>query len=509
MESRARVDRNEVFVEYTKSICPVCKVVVDAEVNARDNRLYLRKRCPDHGGFEALLYSRADWYFDSVRFNKPGTIPLETQTEVSRGCPLDCGLCPDHKQHACLGILEVNSNCNLDCPICFAGSGHHAQGFSLTLEQVEAGLDALVAAEGAPEVVMLSGGEPTIHPLILEFIALARAKGIGMVTLNTNGVRLARDRRFAEALAGLEPVIYLQFDGFDEQTHLRLRGRDLRAVKEQALQRCADLGLAVALVAAVERGVNDHEVGAIVRHAVSHPAVRSVVLQPVTHAGRHLPFDPMERLTNPDVISSIVEQLPGWFAPSDFFPVPCCFPTCRSVTYVLADGDTVVPLPRLLPLEHYLDYLTNRVLPDPSIRGALEKLWSASATPGSDSMASQLECLACGLDSPKALDRLAQRALMIVVQDFQDAYTLNVRQLMKCCVVEIVPDGRLIPFCAYNSVGYREQVWEQLSGAPVPAMVPNAAGLQAILRPTPFGFQTAGGPGGRGPDATNRGKGLP
>ena len=503
-----KTDRDEVFVEYTKSICPVCKVVTDAEVNVRDNQLYLRKRCPEHGIFEALTYSRADWYFESLRFNKPGTIPLATQTELSAGCPLDCGLCPDHKQHACLGILEVNSNCNLDCPVCFAGSGHHSQGFSLDLEQVGRALDAFVASEGAPEVVMLSGGEPTIHPQILEFIALAKAKGIGMVTLNTNGIRLARDRRFGDALAALEPVIYLQFDGLEEQTHLRLRGRDLRAKKEAALARCAELGLAVALVVTVEKGVNEHELGAIIRHAVGHPAVRSVVLQPVTHAGRHLLFDPLQRLTNPDVITSIAEQLPEWFRPSDFFPVPCCFPTCRSVTYALSDGDSVVPIPRLLPLDDYLDYVTNRVLPDPELRGALEKLWSASAVPGSDAMAGQLDCLACSFDSPAVLDKLAKQVLMIVIQDFQDAYTLNVRQLMKCCVVELVPDGRLIPFCAYNSVGYREQVWSELSGAPVPAMVPNAANLGAILQPTAFGFKTTSDLPPTGRDATNRGRGL-
>ena len=127
-----RTDRDEVFVEYTKSICPVCKVVVDAEVNVRENKVFLRKRCRDHGGFEALLYSDAEMYMASLRFNKPGTFPLETQTEVRDGCPLDCGLCPDHKQHACLGIIEVNSGCNLDCPVCFADSGHQPDGFSLT-----------------------------------------------------------------------------------------------------------------------------------------------------------------------------------------------------------------------------------------------------------------------------------------------------------------------------------------------------------------------------------------
>jgi uncharacterized radical SAM superfamily Fe-S cluster-containing enzyme len=506
----SKVDRDEVFVEYTKSICPVCKIVVDAEVNARNNKLYLRKRCPAHGRFEALVYSRADWYFESQRFNKPGTIPLQTQTEVVAGCPLDCGLCPEHKQHACLGILEVNSGCNLDCPICFAGSGHQPDGFSLTMDQVEAGLDAFIRSEGEPEVVMFSGGEPTIHPQILDFIAMAKDKGIPFVTLNTNGVRLAKDHAFGDALARLDPSIYLQFDGFDEQTHLRLRGRDLRAVKEAALERCAALGLKVSLVAAVEAGINDHEVGAIVALGLRHPAVRSVVFQPVTHAGRHLEFDPLTRLTNPDVIEAIADQLPHWFKASDFFPVPCCFPSCRSVSYVLSDGDQVVPLTRLLPLDDYLDYITNRVLPHPAIRAPLEQLWSASAVPGSTSATSQLECVACGLDPPAGLDRLAERTLMIVVQDFQDAYTLNVRQLMKCCVVEIVPDGRLIPFCAYNSVGYREQVREQLSGVAVPAMVPNATELQPILKASAYRFKTAGNGARHLPgEATNRGRRLP
>jgi len=161
---RQKVDRDEVFLEYTKSICPVCKTVIDGEVNVKDNRVFLRKRCAEHGQFEALLYSDAEMYFDSLRFNKPGTIPLETQTDVKDGCPLDCGLCPEHKQHACLGIIEVNTNCNLDCPICFADSGHQPDGFSLTKDQVGAGLDTFVASEGEPEVVMFSGGEPTIHP---------------------------------------------------------------------------------------------------------------------------------------------------------------------------------------------------------------------------------------------------------------------------------------------------------------------------------------------------------
>ena len=245
-----RTDRDEVFLELTKSICPVCKRVLDAEVNVRDNKVFLRKRCPDHGEFEALVYGDAQMYMDSMRFNKPGTLPLQTQTEVVDGCPLDCGLCPEHKQHACVGLIEVNSNCNLDCPICFADSGHQPDGFSLTREQVEAGIDAFVRAEGEPEVLMLSGGEPSIHPQILEFIAMARAKGIRHVVLNTNGIRLASDRAFAVALAEQRTSIYLQFDGLREDTHVAIRGRDLREIKRRALANCEAAGLSVTLVAA-------------------------------------------------------------------------------------------------------------------------------------------------------------------------------------------------------------------------------------------------------------------
>src|ERR671936_983320 len=221
-----KVDRDEVFLEYTKSICPVCKTVIDAEVNVRDNRVILRKCCREHGLFEALVYSDAQLYLAQRRFNKPGTIPLEFQTEVADGCPLDCGLCPEHKQHACLGLIEVNTGCNLDCPICFADSGHQPDGYSLTLEQVEFMLDRFVAAEGSPEVVQFSGGEPSIHPQILDFVALAGTKGIRVVMLNTNGIRIARDARFARALGRLRPHIYLQFDGFDlALDELRLRRR--------------------------------------------------------------------------------------------------------------------------------------------------------------------------------------------------------------------------------------------------------------------------------------------
>jgi uncharacterized radical SAM superfamily Fe-S cluster-containing enzyme len=446
---------------HTESICPRCKRMLEAALIERDGAVILSRSCPDHGAFEAVVYGDADRYREIQRFNKPGESPLERQTASVRGCPHDCGICPEHAQHTCLGIIEVNTACNLDCPICFAdsGTGQNGHGYSLTLDQVEAMLDAFIRAEGEPESVQLSGGEPSIHPQILPMLAAAKERGIPLVMLNTNGIRLARDPGFAPALAELGVHVYMQFDGFDEATQMAIRGKPLTEEKLRALERCDDAGVSVSLAAAVERDLNEHEIGPILRFGVRHPAVTGVFLQPVTHSGRfRADADPLRKLTNSDVIDAICAQLPEWFRGDDFVPVPCCSPTCRSATFALYDDEDLIPLPRLVDVDQYLDHVTNRAVPDLDVLAALEGLWSAKAAAGSQPVAERLECVACATALPAELREVAAQGFMVVVQDFQDPYTLDVQKLRKCCVSEITPEGRLIPFCAYNSVGYREQV---------------------------------------------------
>lgn len=458
MRAETQEDRR---IETTHSICPRCKCLLEAELLERDGKVVLSRSCPDHGSFEAVVYGDAERYREIQRFNRPGEAPSLRQTESAEGCPHDCGICPEHAQHTCLGIIEVNTACNLDCPVCFAdsGTGIAGHGFSLSLGQVETMLDAFVAAEGEPESVQLSGGEPSIHPEILAMLEAARARGIPLVMLNTNGIRLARDPGFAPALAEIGVHVYLQFDGLEEATQLAMRGRDLREEKLRALERCAEAGVSVSLAAALERDVNEHEAGAIVRFGVEHPAVTGIFFQPVTHSGRfRADADPLDKLTNSDVIDAVCAQLPEWFRGDDFVPVPCCSPSCRSATFALYDGEDLVPLPRLVDVDRYLDYVTNRAVPDLDVREALEGLWSAKAAGGSGPVEARLECVACATAIPAELREVAARGFMIVVQDFQDPFTLDVGKLRKCCVAEIVPDGRMIPFCAYNSVGYREQV---------------------------------------------------
>ncbi len=490
--SRQKQDVDYVFYELTRSICPECRRVIDAKVLLRHNNVYLRKRCPEHGDFEALIYADAQAYTSASRFNKPGTVPLAFSTAIEQGCPHDCGLCPDHQQHACLGIIEVNSACNMDCPLCFADAG---AGFNLTLEEVEGILDHLVETEGNPEVVQFSGGEPSIHPQIVPMMRAAKARNIKYVMLNTNGKRIAGDDAFLADLAEVRPSIYFQFDGFERETYRLLRGEpDILEEKLRALDRLASIGLGVVLVPAIERGVNLHEVGAIVKFAIKHPAVRGINFQPAFHAGRHAAHDPLERLTIPDILKAIEAQTDGLFVVNDFVPVPCCFPTCNSVTYALLDGETVLPLPRVLNVEDYLDYITNRVTPDlgEDIKRALEGLWSSSAVVGSDTFAQQfaISCAACGLPDGQGLDlkAFADRIFMIMLQDFMDPWTFNQKNLMKCCKEILLPDGKQIPFCAYNSVGYREQARAQLEARERARARARRAGVPFAPEPLTFNF---------------------
>ena len=485
-------DADYVFYELTRSICPDCRRVIDARVILRSNKVYMRKRCPTCGPFEALVYGNAEAYVANGKYNKPGTIPLLFGTETDRGCPHDCGLCPDHQQHTCLGIIEVNSVCNMDCPLCFSAAG---PGFSLTLEEVEAMLDDFVRTEGTPEVVQFSGGEPTLHPQIIDFVKAAKARGIRFVMINTNGRRLAHDDKFVAQLAEVRPSFYFQFDGFDPKTGLALRGEaDIVEEKVRALDRLAAVGLNVTIVPAIERGVNEHEIGRIVDFAIAHPAIRGINFQPAFHVGRHLRHDPMRRITIPDILELIAAQTAGRFIVSDFIPVPCCFPTCNSVTYAFVDGDRVVPLPRIVNVYQYLDYLTNRAVPDFSleIRGALEGLWSSSSVAGSQKSVEQLtlSCQACGLPDAVTVGDLAKHMMMIMVQDFMDPWTFNQKDLMKCCKEFLLPGGKQIPFCAYNTIGYREQARAQLE-----AMEPERRRARAEGRryePVPVRFEFEG-----------------
>ena len=324
----------------------------------------------------------------------------------------------------------------------------------MSLDQVEDILDNFVKSEGDPEVVQFSGGEPSIHREILEMLQAAKDRGVKYVMLNSNGVRIAKDLCFVEELARIGLVVYLQFDGFRSSTFHTIRGLDLGRVKEQAIANLSRFHVDTVLVSTVQRGVNEDEMGAIVDYAMETPIVKGVVFQPTFYTGRHPNFDPMNRVTLPDVVKGIASQSRLGFRGSDFVPIPCCYPTCSSATYVYVAGGKVMPLPRAVNVQEYLDYFKNRTIVDIDsvVQEAFDSLYSASSVPGSEKMIESY-CTVCGI--PLDLNEIKDKVKMIMIQPFPDPYTFNVKQVMKCCIHELLPDKRIIPFCAYNNL-YRE-----------------------------------------------------
>ncbi len=301
--------------------------MVQAKIIVRGTRVYFRKFCPEHGMREDFICSDVA-QFDQSGANVPGKIPLTFGTTAKRGCPYDCGLCSEHEQHTCVGLVEITSSCNLKCPMCFASSGPGGQ--HLSFEECQRAIDRLVEVEGRPEVLQLSGGEPTIHPDFLKIVAYAVEQPIDVVMINTNGLRLASDPNLLEALAKWRErvEIYLQFDGFTDESSLALRGESLVERKLQAVEAIGKLGLRATLVCTLQPDVNENELGALTRYALERPWITGLSLQPATYSGRHVLPEVLERrLTFPDVIRLLEEQTSGLLQQSDFMPLPALTPT--------------------------------------------------------------------------------------------------------------------------------------------------------------------------------------
>ncbi|NOT63537.1 MAG: radical SAM protein, partial [Acidobacteria bacterium] len=384
-------------------------------------------------------------------FIKPPEMPLRYNTPVKWGCPYDCGLCSDHEQHSCLTLIEICDHCNLSCPICYAESGPQRQQYR-SLAQIEMMLDAVVRNEGEPDVVQISGGEPTLHPDFFKVLELAKARPIRHLMVNTNGIRIAQDEAFAARLADFMPdfEVYLQFDSFKAEALQELRGADLRRIREQALERLNRLGISTTLVVTLKKGLNDDEVGQIIDFALQQPCVRGVTLQPIQAAGRLEDYDPArDRLTLTEVRRRVLEQT-NVFKPEDLIPVPC-HPDALAMAYALKIGGQVVPLTGLIDPRVLIEGKRNTIVyeEDDDVKNAIFKLFATNHSP--ESSAATLKELLCCLPMAAAPAGLSyQNLFRVIIMQFIDAYDFDVRSVKKSCVHIVHPDGRLIPFDTYN-----------------------------------------------------------
>jgi uncharacterized radical SAM superfamily Fe-S cluster-containing enzyme len=450
--------RDYTFLGTTRSLCPHCRRLVDAKIIVRDNRVYFRKHCPEHGTSEDFVCSDVA-YYDRHEFDQPARLPRAFATRPDKGCPFDCGLCTEHEQHTCIGLVEVTSSCNLKCPMCFAESG--PGGRHIDLATYTRMVDRYVALEGTADVLQISGGEPTIHRDIVPMVRYAYEQPIQAVMINTNGIRLAHDPRLVEALAPMRDrlEIYLQFDGLQERTYAALRGEELLHMKLAALEALRRHDLRCTLVCTVDHNTNLHEVGRLVQFGLERPGVRGISFQLATYCGRHLdPRDLDRRATMPDVVKALAAQTGGLVAESDFFPLPCAHPNCHMMCYLYRGGPKPVPINRIIDITKHMDLIANSVVYTPARARALVAKYLDNA--GGCGCGPN----GCGPADP-SLDEFVVKALAeqlngaevfrITLTAFLDVYNFDMRRVMKCCLAHVLPSGHVVPFCAYNTL-YRD-----------------------------------------------------
>src|SRR3954454_12999249 len=457
-------DRPYLFYELTNSLCSICLAKVEAKVVIEGDHVYLHKWCPEHRFQKVLISTDADYYKLSRQTLKPGQMPLRFNTPIRDGCPYDCGLCPDHEQHSCLTLVEITDGCNLACPICYSESSPRRVSSHKSLEQIEFMLDCVVRNEGEPDVVQISGGEPTIHPRFFDVLDVAKRRPIKHLMVNTNGVRIASDdgtiaRGLKDYMPGFE--LYLQFDSLCSSRLRVLRGEDLTDVRKRAIDRLNEHNISTTLVVTLKKGLNDDEIGEIIDFALKQRCVRGVTFQPVQDAGRVEGFDPAtDRLTLGEVRQQILKQSKV-FQPRDVVPVPC-HPDCLAMAYALKVDGCVTPLTGMVDPQLLLHGEGNTIMyeQNPKLRELMFGLFSTAASPSSSAL-SLKQLLCCLPQIPVPPHITYDNIFRVIIMQFLDAHNFDVRSVKKTCVHIVHPDGRIIPFDTFN-LFYRDEKESQL-----------------------------------------------
>lgn len=435
--------RPYIFYAHTQSLCEECLAVVPAKIIFQDNKVYYRKRCLEHGVQKTLISTDIDYFLRCKSYLKAGDMPETFQTRINKGCPHDCGLCPDHEQHSCLALFEIIDECNMQCPVCFANAKPN-MGNPRSMEQIETMLNTLLASEQEPDLVQLSGGEPTLHPQIMDIIHRLKNSPIRHLMLNTNGIRIAHDAEFVEQLADVKQgfEVYLQFDSLSADALKQIRGVDARGTHERALQQLEKYNISTTLVCVIRKGVNDHEIGEIIHYAQQWQCVRGVTFQPEQDAGRNEGKQDKHRITLSEVRQRIMD--------ADMIPLPC-HPENISIGYGIKILGEIQPVTGLLPKEALLQDVENTITFEKSeaLKAAFFKLFSLDAC--GENTTDNLQTMLCCLPKIQAHTDLGyEHVFRIVIMDFMDKYNFDLGSIKRSCTHFVEPDGKIYPFETFN-----------------------------------------------------------
>jgi uncharacterized radical SAM superfamily Fe-S cluster-containing enzyme len=478
-------------IKRTKSLCPECLKVLDALVFEENNVVYIKKECPEHGFFQDVYWSDYEAYERAKKFDYVGSGLENPRTATKSGCPYDCGICPQHRSHTVLAIIDVTNRCNLRCPVCFATAGTTGYVCEPTLEEIKEMLVNLRSNRPVPaDALQLSGGEPTIRKDLTDIVKIAKDLGFKHVEVNTNGLRIASDLEFCRSLeeSGVS-TIYLQFDGVTSDVYKFTRGVDLVDVKKKAIENCRIAGIdSIVLVCTLIRGVNDHQVGDIIKFAVENfDVIRCVNFQPVSLCGRIPVQERMKmRITIPDWMKLVEEQTGGQIKTTDFYPVPTVVPVSKAVgaiknkryveftahphcgmaTYIFVEDGRIVPITKYANVDKFIESM--RKVYEEAERGhdLKAKMHLIGALRYVKfSMLRKYIWPVLKTGSYKALGDLHRKMLMISAMHFMDPYNFDLERVQRCVIHYATPDGRIIPFCTMNSI--HRPLMEKSLGIPI------------------------------------------
>lgn len=436
--------KNEKVRGQTQSLCPICLERISAEIVKIDEDIYLRKKCEEHGDFQTIIWRGEPDYF-SWRKQKQPVYSKPNLAEKNKGCPFDCGLCPDHCQQICCVQFEVTKRCNLSCPVCFADAGKEPI-IDPSIEELIDQMKIIWDTSGKCNI-QLSGGEPTLRDDLPEIIKVASSLGFSFFQLNTNGIRLAEDLDYVKALkeAGLSTV-FLQFDGIEDEIYEKLRGQKLFQVKQKAIENCGRNSIGVVLVPTLVPGINTDHIGEIVKYALKGlPVIRGIHFQPISYFGRY-PSPPKDedRFTLPEVIRALEQQSQGLLKVENFVPSDCEDSLCSfHGDFIYLENGVLAP------------YNQKQDLGSKCCREGLEneaalraqnyvaRRWQLNNVEESKLDEHEKD------DFDRFLDRIQNYRLSITCMTFQDVENLDLERL-KYCSVPVVNNGKAIPFCAYN-----------------------------------------------------------
>lgn len=505
--------RGDRIHRYVNAFCPQCHAEggpltevrrLSGWLVERDGRILLERGCPDHG----LIRTLYDEEPEILRYLEQWTAPTKQHVPDLRGnfAPVPAayldGLPEMQTQHTCILLADLTDHCNLRCPTCFADSSP-AIGGVVPLADVLASVDTRLSREGDRiDVLMLSGGEPTLYPYLAELLTELAKRPVVRVLINTNGIRLAREPALIELLQShRERVeVYLQYDGPSAATSRHHRGADLTRLKEQAVEALSSAGIFTTLTMTVALGVNDEEIGAVVKRALDTPYIGGVSIQPQFGSGRSGVIDPMSRLTHTGVLARLGPQTGDLVTWRDLTALPCSHPHCCSVGYMLRDDSgqwrsltALIGHDKLLEmLELHPDLIANRIADSEipaTLRGAVKdsllgllseqsslshprvgELWRDICENCDLGISTLMTLASSALPGGAARLRklLAERVKRITVKPFMDVNTMIEERLTQCCVhVATVSESghQCAPFCAV-------QAWPALSEQRLPRGLP-------------------------------------